>query len=356
MEKADKGRVITPSHLLLKSSEVSPLTSDAAPKPVGQSVFQQDPVLPLTAASQVLRPKPHMRVDAVTRERPHSSFIESEMKERREVDCGKHTIMFHEKKNTANKVVKTETPSDQLPSTISASAASRSSSAQQGPEGEDTKGIKRPAPGSGSFKFSISAIKHRDEERPRSISFAGVPDQTEARQKAFGGTVEKSLKEKEEVLSSQPRGSPFPLGRLTQEGAPPKSSVHAPQDRKAEVVTPSKNAHTDARAVEAEEIESSQELVEEAEEAKEVQEEEGKTAFGVKLRATSQSLKYRPETNRHSRTLQDEDQGEKLRRQEMSDNVHRPNTSSASKPTGESVVDLNFLFSSIFVPFQSEFI
>ncbi|KAM6934023.1 uncharacterized protein cracdla [Xenentodon cancila] len=329
MQKTDKAGDSTLSHPPVKSSAVSPVTLDPEPKSPNQSVLHQDRAFPATVASQALRVKPPMRTNTVTRERPHSSFIESELRQRREVDFGKQ-VMFLDKKTTPNKSAMPETSLDQLSNAINTAAASRSSSSQLWPqgEGESRKGIKRPAPGTGSFKFSVSTVKTQDEERPRAISFAGVLEQTEARQKAVGGTEEKSVREKEEPTSSQARGSAFAVGRLRQEGEPSRSSV-SPQDKKDALKTtepePSKSLPTDTGAVEAEEMESSQELVEEAEEAKEVQEDEGKTAFGVKLRTTTQSLKYQSETssNRHSRTRQLEDQGDKQKRQEVSNNVSR---------------------------------
>lgn len=292
---------ITPQRFPSKSPEVAPIASEAASKSSSLTHSQQDQALPERAPSipsQVLRVKPQRPADVMPTERPHSSFISSEVKDTRE---GGFEIqaMSHDKRNSLNKAGMT----DQLATTFGSVMAFRSSSVHQHLQGETERGIKRPTAGSGSFHLSMNTAKNRDAERPRSGSFVGVLGQTEARQKTLWGTEDKpvsSMREKEELRDSQPRGGSFAVGRLRQEGAPHKSSV-LPWDRRdslkeAESATPSKNVTTDTSAAVGEEVESSQEVVEEAVEAREL-EEEGKTAFGVKLRSTSQSMRFRTDAS-----------------------------------------------------------
>ncbi|KAG8000484.1 hypothetical protein GBF38_016853 [Nibea albiflora] len=117
----------------------------------------------------------------------------------------------------------------------------------------------------------------------------------------------------------EPRGPSFAGGRLRQDGAPPKSSG-LPWDRKdsltkVESVTASKNITTDTGAVK--EVERSHE-VEEAVEAQEVEEDEGRRAFGIKLRSTSHSIKFRPDasSNLNSKPPASEEPCDKQKRQE----------------------------------------
>ncbi|CAB1458719.1 unnamed protein product [Pleuronectes platessa] len=314
-------------HLPTKSPEVAPITLEEAPKTSGLSSSQMDhaPHMSLPSiSSQVLRPKPQRSVEVASAERPHSSFIESELKTKGQGDSEKHVI-FHDKKNTLKKIGVTEETSGQMSSTSSSALASRGSTIQQQvkDETESIRGIKRSAPGSGSFHFSITSAKKQDRERPRSNSFVGVLIQAEARHKSKGGTEEKrvaGLREKEELKDRV-------VGRLKQEGSLRKGSgiTWDKMDslKKTEpVASASKNAAADTSAKE--EVESSQEVVEEAMEAQEeVQEEEGKTAFGVKLRSTSQSMRVRadPTPNHFSKPPVSEDQCDKQNRQETSDNA-----------------------------------
>ncbi|XP_023261116.1 uncharacterized protein KIAA1211-like homolog [Seriola lalandi dorsalis] len=325
---------ITARRLPSKSPELTHITSEAAPKSSSLTFSQQDHTPPgrgSSVSSHILRVKPQRPVDVISSERPHSSFIESELKNKRERDF-EIRVMSDDKRNTLKKAGMTEDSSDPLSTIFGSVVAFRPSSVHQQVQGEieSTRGIKRPAPGSGSFHFSINTAKNRDGERPRSGSFAGMLEQADARHKTTGGTEDKpfsSSREKEELRDLQPRGNLFSVGRPKQEGAPPKSSV-LPWDRrdslkKTELPTASKNTATDTGTVEREEVDSSQEEVEEAVEAHEVQEEEGKTAFGVKLRSTSQSMRFRADaaSNHLSKPPVCEDQCDKQKRQEMSDNV-----------------------------------
>ncbi|XP_030614817.1 mediator of DNA damage checkpoint protein 1 isoform X2 [Archocentrus centrarchus] len=325
-----------------KWAEVAPATSEALLKSSGQSFSKQDHAVPV--AFQVLRVKPHRRVDSTSGQRPHSSFIESGLKEQRQGDLEKQSIR-HDRENTLYKPGTTEVFTDPPCPTLGSGMAFRSSSVKQQvqSDGKTTKGIKRSTQGSGSFHFSVTASKNQDAERPRSGSFLGVLERTEARNRTTSETEEKNTREKEELKELRER--PFAYGRFRPEGAPPKTSA-VPRDRKdsfkkVESETPSKDAPADAGAAEAEEMESSQEEVEEAVEAKEVQEEQGKTAFGIKLRSTSHSLKLRFDTasNRHSKSAVGEDQRDKQKCPEVSEKKQQTNASSSSgelRPTDQT--------------------
>lgn len=322
-----------------KCPEVAPVTSETAPKS-SSLTSQQDNVPPGTVpsvSSEVLRVKPRRPVDV--KERPHSSFIESELKNKRE-EKFKTQLISHDKRNA---LIKTEDSSGQPSTTFGSLVAFRSSSFHQQVVGEieSTRGIKRPAQGSGSFHFSITSTKTQDGERPRSGSFVGALEQAEA--KAMGRTDKpfSSMKEKEELRDLQPRGGGLALGQHRQEGAPPKSSVppweRRDYSKKTEPVTISNNITTDTGSVAVEEVGSNQEVVEEAVEVQEVQEEEGKThKFGIKLRPTSQSMRFRSDasSSRHSKPC--EEQGDKQKRQDISDNVTSPlSTTGNIQLTGE---------------------
>ncbi|XP_029315373.1 uncharacterized protein cracdla [Cottoperca gobio] len=295
-----------------KSPEVAPVTSEAASKSSSLTFSQQEQALPGGVPS-VFRVKPHRPADVMPSERPHSSFIQSELKDNRgdfEIQ-----IMSHEQRNALT--------SNQLSSPFG------SVHQQLQGESESTRGLKRPTAGSGSFHFSITTAKHRGGERPRSGSFVGVLEHTEARHKTGGGT---STREKEEL-----RGGPSAVGRLRQEGAPHKSSVllwdRRDSLKKVESVAPStKNVTSDTGAAEVEEVESAQEVVEDTVEAREVEDDEGKTAFGVILRSTSLSMRFRDaSSNNTSKPPVGEEQGDKLKRQEIRD----------LRPTGESLRNIN---------------
>ncbi|XP_047455938.1 mucin-5AC isoform X2 [Mugil cephalus] len=311
---AEEGRinipVVTYVSPLFKPAEVAQVTLEATPKSSSLSFPQQDLDFPaiLTPPSSPIFPRVRLRrgVDAGYNERPHSSFIESELKNKTE---GEIQVTFHYKKSTLNK---DEASPDQLPAAPTSMAAFRSSSLRQVEvEGESMRGFKRSAPGSGSFHLSVNTSPNQDSERPRSGSFIGVLGHTETKHKTIEAVEEKSLKEREEFRSVQLRASPFSLRRLGQDATPPATPV-VPWERKdslkkVESDEPSKNVPPGG--VEGGELESSQEEVEEAVEAKEVQEvqeEDGKTAFGVKLRSTSQSIRLRSDsaTDRNAKTVE----------------------------------------------------
>ncbi|XP_058478871.1 CRACD-like protein isoform X2 [Solea solea] len=316
-----------------KTPEVEPVASEASAKSSSLTLSQPEPAPPSRAppvSSHVLRLKPQRPVGVTSSERPHSSFIESELKSRREAGF-EIQVMSYERRNTLKR---TEDSSEKLSAVASSTVTFRPSAVPQEvqDETETTKGLKRPAPGSGSFHFSITAARERDEAIPRSNSFVGIREQAEATHEGREDKSSSSQREKEELRDLQPRGSPFPfaVGRLRQEGAPPKSSVLQWDKRgsltKSETSSASKNAAADTGgSVEVEksqrevkrkleegershkevkrnqeeverslkEVKRSREEVEEAVEAQEdVQEEEGKMAFGVKLRTTSQSRRF----------------------------------------------------------------
>lgn len=307
-----------------KFPEVVPVAPETTSTLSSLNFSQQDQALPgrvPSVPSQVLRVKPYRPADGPRSERPHSSFIPSEVKNKTE-GLFEIPVMSHDKINTLNKTGMTEVSSDQVSAASGSVVAFRLSSVQQQVQGdtESTRGIKRPAPGSGSFHFSITTAKNRDGERPRSGSFAGVLEQTEARYK----TEEKpfsSMRQKAELGDFLPRGEPFSVGALH------KGSVR-PWDRKdslkkVESGTLSKNVTTDTGAAEVEEAGSSQEVVEEAVETQVVEEDEVKTAFGIKLRSTSQSIRLRSgASSKHNSTSPVcGEQCDKQKKQETSDNA-----------------------------------
>ncbi|XP_017265870.1 CRACD-like protein [Kryptolebias marmoratus] len=338
-EEAEKEQGDDSQHLSLKSAEPSPVESEAAPKLSTQQEHE-------TEVSQMVRVKPPRRVGTAPTKRPHSSFIESEIKQKREGDL--ETQVMSDKK--------TEVSPEQL-STLSSVVASRPSSAQQQLHGEEenTRGIERPPPGSGSVHLSFRTVQNQEEERPQLGSFGELLEQMEAMRKTTGEPEEK---EKEDFKTMQLKGSPFAAERLKQEGSPSRgpavlwdrktsfkkaeSAKNVPQetaaveseetestskgsailwDRKAslkktESATPAKNVPAVTATAEAKEVE----LVDVAEEAKE---EEGKTAFGVKLRSTSLSLKFRSETSTNRYSNLSDDQDDKRKRLETGDVLHR---------------------------------
>uniref|UniRef100_UPI0037E84E09 CRACD-like protein n=1 Tax=Semicossyphus pulcher TaxID=241346 RepID=UPI0037E84E09 len=293
-EQVEPVSPITSQVLPSKVPEVAPITSAIETKSTTIMSSQQPqvvPEVPSSVPSQVLRVKTHRTVDAMTNERPHSSFIPSEVKDKREGGF-EIDVMSHDKRNALNK------------------AEVAGSVQQQGQgETESTTGIKRPTQGSGSFHFSVTTAKIGDKERPRSGSFAGVLEKSEARHR-FEKNPLLGMKQKEELRDLQVK-----VARLRQEEAPPKSSDLLWERReslkKVESVT---KATTDAGSVEEKEVKESVE-------AQEVGEEDAKTAFGVKLRSTSQPMKFRSDasSNQNSKAPVCKEQCDKQKGPEMSD-------------------------------------
>lgn len=328
-EQEETNSAVTFQHLPLKLPEAEPVTSEAAPKSSNLISLQQDQTLPGRERERgppvpllALRVKPPRPADVTRSERPHSSFIPSELKNKRE---GEFEIpeLSHEKRFALKKFGMTDVSSNQVSADPSSEVAFKSSSAHQQAQGEteSTRGIKRPAPGSGSFHFSITTARNRDGERPRSGSFVGVLEQKEARFKTEEKPVS-SMREKAEFRDFQLRGGHVSVG------APYKSSV-LPWERrdslkKVEPEISSKNITSDAGATKVEEVESSQEVVEEAVEAQEVEADEVKTAFGIKLRSTSSSIRLRSDasSNHKSKPAVCEEQSDKQKGPETSDNAN----------------------------------
>ncbi|TWW81050.1 hypothetical protein D4764_01G0008650 [Takifugu flavidus] len=234
------------------------------------SLTQQDQALlgglP-SAPPPVLRVKLQRPADNTDTRRPHSSFIPSELKNIRE-GMSEIPPVLCDKSNTESS---SKGPSEPAPS---------------------TREIKRPSPGSGSSHFSITTARNRDVERPRSGSFVGVLEQARCR---IENRTCSSMKEKPEFKELRQKGGPFPGG------APDKSSA-LPWDRrdsqqKMELASsfPSVTTETAVAAEEEEEEEAvrSQKMLKEAMEVQETGKDEVKTAFGVKLRCTSQSMRLR---------------------------------------------------------------
>lgn len=288
-EQEEADNPVTTQHLPSEFPEIALGTLEATSK--SSSPTQQDQVLSGRLPSVtplILRVKPQRSTDVTRMERPHSSFIPSEQKNKRE--GGLETpAMFHDKRNTINSIGIDGISPDQ-----DSVVASRPSSAHQQvhSETESTKTIKRPTPASGSFHFSITTAKNRDGIRPRSGSFVGVLEQSEARYKTEAKPF-LVMKEKAELKDFQQRESPV--------CAPHKSSF-LPWDRryslkKVEADAASKNATTDTAAVEGEGERNSQEVMEETVKVQEVERDEAKTTFGIKLRTTSQSFRLRSDTS-----------------------------------------------------------
>ncbi|XP_029696574.1 cancer-related regulator of actin dynamics isoform X2 [Takifugu rubripes] len=237
------------------------------------SLTQQDQALlgglP-SAPPPVLRVKLQRPADNTDTRRPHSSFIPSELKNIRE-GMSEIPPVLCDKSNTESS---SKGPSEPAPS---------------------TREIKRPSPGSGSCHFSITTARYRDVERPRSGSFVGVLEQARCR---IENRTCSSMKEKPEFKELRQKGGPFPGG------APDKSSAllwdRRDSQQKMELASsfPSVTTETAVAAEEEEEEEEeeavrSQKMLKEAMEVQETGKDEVKTAFGVKLRCTSQSMRLR---------------------------------------------------------------
>ncbi|XP_023193012.1 uncharacterized protein KIAA1211-like homolog [Xiphophorus maculatus] len=159
----------------------------------------------------------------------------------------------------------------------------------------------------------------KTRQREELKNFTGVLEKPEAKTRSFGGTEEKITREREEVKSLQPKGSPFAADRSTGSSLPWERNLNY---KKIEPVTTAKNSPLDTYVIEAARVDGTPEIVDEAVEAKELPEDETRTPFGVKLRSTSRSFKFRSETasQRHSATLLSDDQDvDTKKRQKMVD-------------------------------------
>ncbi|XP_061548010.1 capping protein-inhibiting regulator of actin dynamics isoform X2 [Phycodurus eques] len=192
-----------------------------------------------------------------------------------------------------------------------ASAVSKSSHVcpQDEAEVDGERGLKRP--GSGSFHFSMTSVKSRIEDRPRSGSFVG---QAGSRHKAVED-IRSSLRQREERKDLRPGERASVVGRLIQGSGPPwerRDSVKQAESAKIGDDVPSGEA------------ESSREEAWEVVVATkaEVRDEERKTMFGFKLRSTSDSMRFWSDgsSRRQSRKQLSEDPSEGLKRQKSRDN------------------------------------
>ncbi|PWA31548.1 hypothetical protein CCH79_00002597 [Gambusia affinis] len=400
--ETDKGQANLSQLSPLTFEELSPVSSEVASKLTNQ-------------AFPILRVKPSGQLDAWPTKRPHSSYLASEIKEKKESDL-ESQLTSQNKRNTFFASM-TEVSSEQL-SPFSSWLTSRSPlGQQQQPKNDEdiSTRIKRQSSGSDSFHLS----GNRDEERPRSGSFTGllekskprtksfgvaeekiakereeqkgltgslekpearsrsfegieektrefggteekktrqreelknftgVLEKPEAKTRPFGGTEEKITREREEVKSLQPKGSPFAADRSKGSSLPWERNLNY---KKTEPVTADKNSPLNTYVVEAARVDGTSETVDEAVEAKELPEDETRTPFGVKLRSTSRSFKFRSETasQPHSATLLSDDQDVNTKkRQKMVDCSSEisektlANTSSSSRPPDPAPVRRN---------------
>ncbi|XP_054887855.1 capping protein-inhibiting regulator of actin dynamics isoform X2 [Poeciliopsis prolifica] len=151
--------------------------------------------------------------------------------------------------------------------------------------------------------FEEKKTRQREELK----HFSGVLEKPEVKTRPFGGTEEKITREREEVRGSQPKGSSFAADRSKGSSLPWERNLNY---KKIEPVTTVKNSPLDTYVVEAARVDGTGETVDEAVVAKGLPEDETRTPFGVKLRSTSRSFKFRSETasQRHSATLLSDDQ------------------------------------------------
>lgn len=305
-----------------------PVAPEETSQPPSSALLHQYQVLPgrgFSVSSQMLRVKTLRPADVIRAERPHSSFIPSELKHRKEGEFDMPTVAPG-RKNTFNRAEGIEVTPSQFSSTSTSAVALTSGQVQQQVQGEagTARGIKRP--GSGSFHFSITPAKSRDAERPRSGSFVGVLEQTEARS-AIGEKAFSSMKEKGERKALQPRGGFRSIGVVRRDSIPPWEGR---ENGKKVEPTPSQTKTTRELAAE-----GRQEAAQEAMEAREAGEEEVKSAFGVKLRSTSQSFRLRADasSDQTPKPPACEERCDKQRRQEAGDVCSRQLTNTSGTPS-----------------------
>lgn len=267
-----------------------------------------------SAPPPVLRVKPQRPADNTDTRRPRSSFIPSELKNKREEEFEIAAVLCD--KNEAG-AAESSSPSELSPS---------------------TREIRRPSLGSGAFHFSITTARNRDAERPRSGSFVGVLEQARCRTEVRTCS---SMKERPAFKELQQRGRPVPGG------APHKSSA-LPWDkrdtqRKTEPASLFQCVTNETAAADEkpEEAEHSQKMVKEAVEVQETGKDEVKTPFGVKLRSTSQSMRSRPPNNTAKPAAVSAEQRDDPRSHTMEDSdtaslmSWKPSTSNDNQVSGE---------------------
>ncbi|XP_076016637.1 uncharacterized protein cracdla [Genypterus blacodes] len=309
---------VTSKRLPLKSQEREAITSkpseaQAAPRSSNPTFSLQYQSLPGGISSlhaQVIKIKPHRPVDVTSNEQPRS-----DLKERKKdpADFDSQAVS-RDSTEALYMTVTTDVKSPEVPvppilrhTSLGSAAASRSSSLCQQVQGhaETIWGIQRITPGSGSVNFSITTA--RDREGPRSSGLLGVlgypGSKVNIEARAEDGSPSLSQKEKKLQMEDVPgdvksRGAPGAGGG---QGSLQRGSVAA-WDRGSSLKRgeSSRSVPTNRGSSEGMEVEESQEIVEEATEAEEVQEEEVKTAFGIKLR--SRSKKIWPDTETCSPT------------------------------------------------------
>ncbi|CAL8266539.1 unnamed protein product [Lota lota] len=212
-------------------------------------------------------------------------------------------------KNLENEHSSQEVSMSSLSSSFGSVGSFRSSSLNQhGKTQQIAEVTQRQGQGAGSFNFS--SVKGQDGERPRSSSFVVHEEHAVTRLKGRSETLVKSFTSN----VNQPQGHAFQkkrqeeehLGDLQQQrgagiakdGEVKDKGAFIPLERrvtlkKGESAQPPKQAAIITGALAG--VEDSQEGVEESVDAKEDLEDQGTAAFGVKLRSTSLSLRYRTE-------------------------------------------------------------
>lgn len=316
----------------VSSEEVAPEETSQSPGSALLHQYQSPPERGSFVPSQILRVKTLRSADAVRAERPHSSFIPSELKHRQEGEFEMPAVAAA-KRNIFNRAGGIEVSPIQFSPTSTPTAAVKSGPVQQQGHGETgtTRGMKRP--GSGSFHFSITPAKSRDTERPRSGSFVGVLEQMEARS-SIGEKAFSSMKEKGERRALLPRGGLRSVGVHRRDSIPPWEGRE--NGRKLELATSQTRTNTElARAKVEKQSEGGWRAAEEAMEAREAGEEEAKSAFGVKLRSTSQSFRLRADasSSQVSKTSVWEERCERQRRQEAGGVFSGQLTNTSGKPS-----------------------
>ncbi|XP_068185751.1 CRACD-like protein [Antennarius striatus] len=261
---------------------------------------------------QVVKVNPEIPADVISSEQQHFSIMPLSLKDQREEGSEK-PLMSHDKKDTLNKAEGTQFSSNQLSTTLSSEMANKSSSVHQQIQiiTESTRVIKRSVQGSGSFHFSITAAKNRSGERPQSSSFVEVLEQTEARQRPEDKSWS-SMKEKAEHRDIQPTEGPIVVRAHRSSGIlwDKKDNL-----KKEESITPK------GVTISAVKLESRPEVVEQAVEAQEVGEDEGKPAFGIKLRSTSQRFRSNASSIHHPKPSGFEEQFDKQKGKEIFQNA-----------------------------------
>ncbi|XP_034042726.1 LOW QUALITY PROTEIN: acrosomal protein KIAA1210 [Thalassophryne amazonica] len=303
---APEDEIMEPEREMVDVAVVSYFLSSKLPKPAPvpsepskpqaahTALSHQDHTVPGSATST--SSTSHRPTDVNRSDEPRSPLIQSDMTERgNSSDHFETDTMTQNKNNLLSKSGSTEinskdvsVPYNDVSTSSTPMAAFGISSIHQQVKDEtkNTRGLKRPAPGSGSFHFSITSTKDQDEQRPRSGSWLGMLQEAEDRLKTARWLEDNSLSSSVNQEKEAPTDDPNKPG-------PPHKSLALPWDKKDSLKRASaKNSAPTGQDLEGKEVDNSQDVKEEAMESQE-EEEEAKTTFGVKLRSTSQSLKLR---------------------------------------------------------------